>query len=197
MSDPDLASEVRRATSALLFDPAACVPAVDHDRPMIERLLRHRGPMLLLDRVVAVDPVAATAVATRRVAPDDPIFAGHFPGRPTYPMHLRLEMMGQLGFCLRYFAAHRTTTVRADARPAQVRLLRVHAAAEVADVRPGADLLVLARLAEDSGQTVVALGQILERVTEPHDGAGRDDRPHRGGRIVAACATEAFYAESR
>ena len=39
-------------------------------------------------------------IERRRIDPDDPIFAGHFPGDPVYPGMLQLEMAGQLGVWL-------------------------------------------------------------------------------------------------
>ena len=61
-------------------------------------ILPHRPPMLMLDGVVEVTP--ERILAFKEVCADDPIFAGHFPGRPVMPGVLLVEAMGQAGALL-------------------------------------------------------------------------------------------------
>lgn len=63
--------------------------------------LPHRYPMLLIDRVLDYK-VGDSLHAIKNVTINEPIFTGHFPGRPVFPGVLILEAMAQatglLGF---------------------------------------------------------------------------------------------------
>jgi len=61
----------------------------------IIRMLPHRFPFLLIDRVVEVDGYNR-AVAIKNVTINEPYFQGHFPDRPLMPGVLQLEAMAQL-----------------------------------------------------------------------------------------------------
>jgi len=61
----------------------------------IARLLPHRYPFFLLDRVTAVVP-GVSAEAIKSVSAADPVLAGHFPGRMIYPGVLLVECVAQL-----------------------------------------------------------------------------------------------------
>jgi beta-hydroxyacyl-ACP dehydratase FabZ len=62
----------------------------------IQRLLPHRYPMLLVDRVVSVDG-DHKAVGIKNVTINEPFFQGHYPGTPIMPGVLVVEAMAQLG----------------------------------------------------------------------------------------------------
>ncbi|OGL63499.1 MAG: 3-hydroxyacyl-[acyl-carrier-protein] dehydratase FabZ [Candidatus Tectomicrobia bacterium RIFCSPLOWO2_12_FULL_69_37] len=67
----------------------------------ILRLLPHRFPMLMVDRVLELDPQAVSIVAQKNVSHNEPFFAGHFPGRPIMPGVLIIEALAQTGLlCL-------------------------------------------------------------------------------------------------
>ena len=60
----------------------------------IQRLLPHRYPFLLVDRVIEVVP-DVSAVALKNVTINEPFFDGHFPGHPVMPGVLIIEAMAQ------------------------------------------------------------------------------------------------------
>ena len=62
----------------------------------IERLLPHRYPFLLLDRIVEFEP-QKRIVALKNVTANEPFFQGHFPGFPIMPGVLVLEALAQAG----------------------------------------------------------------------------------------------------
>ena len=60
----------------------------------IQRLLPHRYPFLLVDRILELDPGASIQVV-KNITVDEPCFQGHFPGIPIFPGVLILEVMAQ------------------------------------------------------------------------------------------------------
>jgi 3-hydroxyacyl-[acyl-carrier-protein] dehydratase len=65
----------------------------------IMRILPHRYPFLLIDRVVEVDQ-GKRLVALKNVSINEPFFNGHFPGAPVMPGVLTIEAMAQAGAVL-------------------------------------------------------------------------------------------------
>lgn len=66
---------------------------------LLTRLLPHRYPLLLVDRVVAFED-GARIVVRKNVTADEPFFVGHFPGRPVMPGVLICEALAQAGALL-------------------------------------------------------------------------------------------------
>jgi 3-hydroxyacyl-[acyl-carrier-protein] dehydratase len=64
------------------------------DAAEIMRILPHRYPFLLVDRVVELEP-GKRAVAIKAVTANEPQFTGHFPGRPIMPGVLMVEALAQ------------------------------------------------------------------------------------------------------
>ena len=71
------------------------------DVQRILRILPHRTPWLLIDRVTEVQP-RKSARAIKCVSASEPWAAGHFPGHPVFPNVLVLESMFQLLAILAY-----------------------------------------------------------------------------------------------
>jgi beta-hydroxyacyl-ACP dehydratase FabZ len=62
----------------------------------IQEILPHRYPMLLVDRILELEPMKR-AVGIKCVTVNEPFFTGHFPGQPIMPGVLVLEAMAQVG----------------------------------------------------------------------------------------------------
>lgn len=61
----------------------------------LQKLLPHRYPFLLIDRVTAYDTEALTLTAIKNVTANEHFFQGHFPGFPVMPGVLIIEAMAQ------------------------------------------------------------------------------------------------------
>ena len=64
------------------------------DINQIQKILPHRYPFLMIDRVIKVDP-GKTLTAIKNVSVNEPFFEGHFPHRPVFPGVLMLECIAQ------------------------------------------------------------------------------------------------------
>lgn len=62
----------------------------------IQKILPHRSPFLLVDRIIELDPMKR-AVGIKNVTMTETHFQGHFPGNPIMPGVLILEAMAQVG----------------------------------------------------------------------------------------------------
>ncbi|SIS78923.1 3-hydroxyacyl-[acyl-carrier-protein] dehydratase [Roseivivax lentus] len=64
------------------------------DIQLIQRILPHRYPFLLVDRVEEIDGTAS-ALGIKNVTMNEPHFQGHFPGTPIMPGVTIVEAMAQ------------------------------------------------------------------------------------------------------
>ncbi len=62
----------------------------------IMKVLPHRYPMLLVDRILEIEP-GKRIVGIKNVTINEPFFQGHFPGHPVMPGVLIIEAMAQTG----------------------------------------------------------------------------------------------------
>lgn len=69
----------------------------------ILRLLPHRYPFVMIDRVLSVD-VGKHVEALKNVSINEPFFQGHFPEKPIMPGVLMLEGMAQAGGNLAFYS---------------------------------------------------------------------------------------------
>ncbi len=66
------------------------------DYKEIIKILPHRYPFLLVDRIIALEP-GERVVGIKNVTVNEPFFQGHFPGNPIMPGVLIVEAMAQAG----------------------------------------------------------------------------------------------------
>jgi UDP-3-O-[3-hydroxymyristoyl] N-acetylglucosamine deacetylase / 3-hydroxyacyl-[acyl-carrier-protein] dehydratase len=76
-------------------------PVIDLTKPplydiiKIQKVLPHRPPFLLIDRIVEMSD--HHVVGIKNVTINEPFFVGHFPGEPIMPGVLQIEAMAQIG----------------------------------------------------------------------------------------------------
>ena len=70
----------------------------------IMKVLPHRYPFLMIDRVVELDP-GKRCVGIKNVSINEPYFQGHFPGHPVMPGVLIIEAMAQVAGIMAYSAS--------------------------------------------------------------------------------------------
>ena len=66
------------------------------DAAAIQKLLPHRYPFLLVDRVLEVE-IGKRILAYKNITQNEPCFTGHFPGLPIMPGVLIVEALAQAG----------------------------------------------------------------------------------------------------
>src|SRR3990167_2194598 len=78
------------------------------DHHEIQKLLPHRYPFLLVDRIIEIEPnVKATGL--KNVTINEPFFQGHFPGNPIMPGVLIIEAMAQVAGILAFQSGAKDT----------------------------------------------------------------------------------------
>ncbi|MCL2133128.1 MAG: bifunctional UDP-3-O-[3-hydroxymyristoyl] N-acetylglucosamine deacetylase/3-hydroxyacyl-ACP dehydratase [Bacteroidales bacterium] len=95
----EVARALRRAAKREVQKPAA--PAYDpnaapvFDINDIKKLLPHRPPFLLVDKIIS--RTGDCVVGVKNVTMNEPFFIGHFPDEPVMPGVLQIEAMAQVG----------------------------------------------------------------------------------------------------
>ena len=76
------------------MDENAAADEVALDVNDIQRMIPHRYPFLMIDKVVGLVP-GASAIGIKNVTINEPYFQGHFPNHPIMPGVLIIEAMAQ------------------------------------------------------------------------------------------------------
>ena len=95
----ELVKEIKKVYKAKINRqryPAKVSPKAMFDINSIIRLLPHRYPFVLVDRIVDITP-GEKLTAYKNVSINEPFFQGHFPNQPVMPGVLVLEAMCQAG----------------------------------------------------------------------------------------------------
>lgn len=106
------------------------------DSNAIQKIIPHRYPMLLIDRVEELVP-GEMAVARRNVTINEAVFNGHFPDNPVLPGALIVESLAQTGAVAllsqpefkgktAYFGGIKSAEFRKVVRPGDSLRLEVH-----------------------------------------------------------------------
>jgi len=135
-------------------EPAVAEPPLRLDHQAVRRLLPHRYPMLLVDRVESLEPGVAIE-AIKCVSGNEPFFVGHFPDYPIMPGVLIVDALAQAaGIMLRARPVSAPVPVEAEARPARPGVLAaIPKMRFLRPVVPGDQVVLRARLVRTFGST--------------------------------------------
>lgn len=64
----------------------------------IKKILPHRYPFLMVDRIIEIDPLKY-AKGYKNLTYNEEFFQGHFPNEPVMPGVLQIEALAQVGAC--------------------------------------------------------------------------------------------------
>lgn len=98
-ANTEFAKIIRKQYRKELLNPVA--PAYDPNQTplldvvQIKKILPHRHPFLLVDKIISMD--GTSVVGVKNVTMDESFFAGHFPEEPVMPGVLQIEAMAQAG----------------------------------------------------------------------------------------------------
>ncbi len=81
----------------------------------IQKILPHRYPFLLVDRVTAMQQ-GNSIIAYKNISISEPVFQGHFPDHPIYPGVMILEGMAQAGGILSFLSMGELTQEEIDSK---------------------------------------------------------------------------------
>ncbi|HBQ97358.1 3-hydroxyacyl-ACP dehydratase FabZ [Roseofilum reptotaenium CS-1145] len=87
-----MSTETETSPETPALDPTNIVFSVEE----IQKIIPHRYPFALVDRIIAYEP-GKSAVGLKNITFNEPQFQGHFPGRPIMPGVLMVEAMAQVG----------------------------------------------------------------------------------------------------
>lgn len=122
----------------------------------IQKIIPHRYPFLLLDRVTEIKE-KESLVGFKNVTIGDNVFQGHFPGHPIYPGVMILEGMAQAGGILAFKSMGDMT--EEEAAKKVVYFMSIDRAKFRAPVKPGDRLEYRISVLKNKGQIWVLDGK--------------------------------------
>jgi UDP-3-O-acyl N-acetylglucosamine deacetylase/beta-hydroxyacyl-ACP dehydratase FabZ len=113
----------------------------------IQKILPHRYPMLLVDRIVELEPMKR-AVGIKNITFNEPQFMGHFPNNPIMPGVLLIEAMAQVGGVTLLYPEENRGKIAVFGKIDKVRFRR--------PIKPGDQLVTTAIITKIKGNMGVA-----------------------------------------
>ncbi|CUU72871.1 (3R)-hydroxymyristoyl-ACP dehydratase [Campylobacter hyointestinalis] len=122
----------------------------------IQKILPHRYPFLLIDRVCELE-AGKSVKAYKNVTIGEQIFQGHFPGHPIYPGVMIIEGMAQAGGILAFKSVEDTSNMSIENKV--VYFMSIDRAKFRNPVRPGDRLEYRLEVLKHKGNIWVLDGQ--------------------------------------
>ena len=145
-----------------LLNNSSSLEVCSWEREGIKKLIPHREPFLLIDRITHIDRENRIIVGEYTVSSTDPIVQGHFPSFPVYPGALQLEITGQLALCLPYLLNNDITIPPTEDQELNIRATKVLGAYYLSPLLPEIKATVIAQqLGEEDSFLAQMIGQII------------------------------------
>jgi UDP-3-O-[3-hydroxymyristoyl] N-acetylglucosamine deacetylase/3-hydroxyacyl-[acyl-carrier-protein] dehydratase len=137
--------------SVKVSDPVVLADGVTLDNMQVMKVLPHRFPFLMIDKVIKMEGNTITAV--KNVSANEPYFQGHFPNHPIMPGVLQLEAIAQ--------AAGIVTLKQAESAGKLAYFMSAESVKWRKPVRPGDTLVIEVELTKTRGKIGKAKGVCL------------------------------------
>jgi 3-hydroxyacyl-[acyl-carrier-protein] dehydratase len=128
------------------------------DLPDVRKLLPHAPPILMLERVVEIEP-GLSGVGKRQFRVGDACFEGHFPGRPLLPGVLMIEALAQTALVV-LMSEHADELDPPGPDVPLGYLARVHEMSFQRPIEPGQDVSFEVRIVQQLGQFTIVEGRV-------------------------------------
>ena len=145
----------------------------------IERILPHRYPFLLVDKIIHLE-IEKKVIGVKSVTYNEPFFQGHFPGQPVMPGVLIIESMAQTGGIL-------LLNSLPDFKEKLVYFMQINNAKFRKTVVPGDQLFIEVELLQKKSKIFTMAGKVFVNdllVAEADFMAGIVDRPKKEEEVI-------------
>jgi UDP-3-O-[3-hydroxymyristoyl] N-acetylglucosamine deacetylase/3-hydroxyacyl-[acyl-carrier-protein] dehydratase len=144
----------KQRTKTLSMVPASFVPkgGAVLDINDLMRILPHRYPFLLVDRIVAFEG-DTKCTGIKSVSINEPYFQGHFPGHPVMPGVLQLEAMAQVASIVLFRSRNQAGSIGYFMSADEVKFRK--------PVFPGDTLFIHAELTKSKGKVAKAIAKCV------------------------------------